>query len=170
MIYRGSWGRVIRLLAHPFPPPPPIPSANCLSFSVFLCVAGPASWRERGRGGERRWAVSYERKKAWSSINRSILFSLHKPETPFTNYHRLNMEWVLQSLFELHVHSCTHWLRPRTPPPPSPYLGSFTRALLVIGPAKIDDISLWPLLFTYPTTHLVPSGWALKWNGFTSVV
>jgi hypothetical protein len=33
------------------------------------------------------------------------------------------------SLFWLHVHSCTHWLRPRNPPPP--HLGSYTRALLV---------------------------------------
>jgi len=33
--------------------------------------------------------------------------------------HRLNMEVDLQSLFGLHVHSCTHWLRPRnsTHPP-----------------------------------------------------
>jgi len=34
----------------------------------------------------------------------------------------------LQSLFELDVHSCTHWLRPRNPTPP--HLGSYTRALL----------------------------------------
>ena len=32
--------------------------------------------------------------------------------------HRLNMELDLQSLFGLHVHSCTLWLRPRNPPPP----------------------------------------------------
>ncbi len=31
---------------------------------------------------------------------------------------RLNMELDLESLFGLHVHSCTHWLRPRTPPAP----------------------------------------------------
>jgi hypothetical protein len=36
--------------------------------------------------------------------------------------HRLNMELDLQSLFGLHcmsrdAHSCTHWLRPRTPLP-----------------------------------------------------
>ncbi len=31
-------------------PPPPIPSASCLSFTFFLCVAGLAYWRERGRG------------------------------------------------------------------------------------------------------------------------
>jgi hypothetical protein len=29
--------------------------------------------------------------------------------------HRLNMEVDLQSLFGLHVHSCTHWLRPLNP-------------------------------------------------------
>ncbi len=35
--------------------------------------------------------------------------------------HRLNMGLDLQSLFGLHVHhmhSCTHWLSPATPPPP----------------------------------------------------
>ncbi len=34
--------------------------------------------------------------------------------------HRLNMELDLQSLFGLHVHSCTHLLRPRKTLPPSP--------------------------------------------------
>ncbi len=38
------------------------------------------------------------------------------------------MELDLQSLFGLRVHSCTHWLRPSTPPPA---LGLYTRALLV---------------------------------------
>jgi hypothetical protein len=28
------------------------------------------------------------------------------------------MELDLQLLFGLHVHSCTHWLRPRKPPSP----------------------------------------------------
>ncbi len=28
-----------------------LPSATCLSFSVFLCVAGRAYWKERGGGG-----------------------------------------------------------------------------------------------------------------------
>ncbi len=32
--------------------------------------------------------------------------------------HRLNMELDLQSFFGLHVHICTHWLRPRHPLPP----------------------------------------------------
>ncbi len=35
-----------------------------------------------------------------------------------------------ESLFRLHAHICTLWLRPRHPPPP-PHLGSYTRALLV---------------------------------------
>ncbi len=39
------------------------------------------------------------------------------------------MKLDLQSLFGLHVHSCTHWLRPRNPLPS--LLGSYTRALLV---------------------------------------
>ncbi len=32
--------------------------------------------------------------------------------------HRLDMELDLQSLFGLHMHSCTHWLRPRNSPLP----------------------------------------------------
>jgi hypothetical protein len=40
----------------------------------------------------------------------------------------LNMEFDLQSLFGLHVHSCTHWLSPRNSPS-HPHLGSYTRAL-----------------------------------------
>ncbi len=54
--------------------------------------------------------------------------------------HMLNMELDVQSLFGHHVHSCTHWLRHATHPPP-PHLGSNTRALLV---SKKDEISLWP--------------------------
>ncbi len=44
--------------------------------------------------------------------------------------HTLNMKLDLQSLFGLHEHSCTHWLRPINIPTP-PHLGSYTRALLV---------------------------------------
>jgi hypothetical protein len=32
--------------------------------------------------------------------------------------HRLNIELDLQSLFELHLHSCSYWLRPPNSPPP----------------------------------------------------
>jgi hypothetical protein len=44
--------------------------------------------------------------------------------------HRLNMELDLQSLFGLHVYSCTDWLRHLNFLPP-PTLDSYTRALLV---------------------------------------
>jgi hypothetical protein len=43
--------------------------------------------------------------------------------------HGLNRELDFQSLFGIHVHSCSHWLRLLIPPPP--HLGSYTRALLV---------------------------------------
>jgi hypothetical protein len=35
--------------------------------------------------------------------------------------HRLNMELDLQSLFGLHVHSCSHCLRPCNSPPPNAF-------------------------------------------------
>ncbi len=54
---------------------------------------------------------------------------------------RLNMELDFQSVFGLHVHSCTHWLRPRNPPP-SPRIWAHIRGRY--WSAKIDDISLWP--------------------------
>jgi hypothetical protein len=50
--------------------------------------------------------------------------------------HRLNMEVDLQSLFGLHVHSCTHWLRPRN-------LGSYTRALLVSQDRRHLFVTPW---------------------------
>ena len=52
--------------------------------------------------------------------------------------HRLNMELDLRSLFGLHVLSCTHWVRPRTLPPPSIWANIRGR----YWSAKIDDISL----------------------------
>ncbi len=51
----------------------PLPSASCLSFSILLCVASRAYWRERG------WSRSqtYDGEKVWSSINHSItLYSI----------------------------------------------------------------------------------------------
>jgi hypothetical protein len=53
------------------------------------------------------------------------------------------MDLDLQSLFGLHVHTCTHWLRPRNPPPPSPRIGTHIRGRY--WSAKIDDISCDPL-------------------------
>jgi hypothetical protein len=51
------------------------------------------------------------------------------------------MELDLQSLFGLHVLSCTHWLRPRNPTPP-PRIWAHIQGRY--WSAKIDDISLWP--------------------------
>ncbi len=39
------------------------------------------------------------------------------------------------------MHSCTHWLRPRKPPPPSRIWAHLRGTSWA---AKIDDISLWP--------------------------
>jgi hypothetical protein len=53
---------------------PPLLSASCPSFSVFLCVAIRAYWRERWRGGAgAEWENHGTARKAWSSINHSIL-------------------------------------------------------------------------------------------------
>jgi hypothetical protein len=61
--------RMIRLLPHPLPP---LTTESCLSFLVFMCVADRASWRDMGgRGGQ--GTESYDREKAWPSINYSIL-------------------------------------------------------------------------------------------------
>ncbi len=48
------------------------------------------------------------------------------------------MELDLQSLFGLHVHSCTHWLRPPQPPP-SPI---WAHVRVRYWSAKLDDNSL----------------------------
>jgi hypothetical protein len=50
------------------------------------------------------------------------------------------MELDLQSLFGLHVHSVTHWLRTRTAPAPPPRIWAHLRGRY--SSAKIDDISL----------------------------
>jgi hypothetical protein len=51
IIYRGpGYLAVVWFGSKPAPFPLPLLSANCLSFSVFLCVFGRAYWQERGRG------------------------------------------------------------------------------------------------------------------------
>jgi len=52
------------------------------------------------------------------------------------------MELDLQSLFGLHVHSSTHWPRPRNPLLPSPSIWAHKRGRC--WSANIDDLSLWP--------------------------
>jgi hypothetical protein len=59
-------------------------------------------------------------------------------------WHRLNIKLDLQSLFGLYVHMCTHWLRPRTPPP---LLDSYTRALLVSQDRRHLSVTPWWLVF-----------------------
>jgi hypothetical protein len=45
----------------------------------------------------------------------TLFFGLSFPiSSRYQQTNRLNTELNLQSLFVLHVHSCTHWLRPRT--------------------------------------------------------
>ncbi len=47
-------------------------------------------------------------------------------------------------LFGLHVHSCSHWLRPRNPSPPLSHNHCIWAHIWVrYWSAKIDDISLW---------------------------
>ncbi len=63
------------------------------------------------------------------------LFSSNKVR-PKVKY--LNMELCFQSFFGLHVHSCTHWLNPTTPPLPRIWAHIRGR----YWSANIDDISL----------------------------
>ncbi len=59
---------------------PPLPSASCPCFSVFLGVSGRA-YTDGREGGGGRGAKSYVGEKAWSSINHSILFDSPPPHT-----------------------------------------------------------------------------------------
>jgi hypothetical protein len=79
--------RMIWLLPHPFPL---FPSASCLSFSVFLCIAGQRlPTGEDGEGVEDE-PNSYDGEKTWSFVNHSIL-------SDFTS---------LCVFFNLHVSEC----------------------------------------------------------------
>ncbi len=60
---------MIRLYARPLPP---LSSANCLAFSVFLCAASPGYWRERGGRGW-AWSRIIGPQENLASINRPIL-------------------------------------------------------------------------------------------------
>ncbi len=93
-------------MVHSHTPPPPLPLANCLSFSVFLCLAGRAYCQERGGGG-RRGAISYNRKKAWPCINHSI-FSVRG----------LRRELCVRSVVLYGMFISATWTR--APPPLSP--------------------------------------------------
>ncbi len=80
-----------------------LPSSPCFVFAnnKFFIGLGEGGKRitrsSRGRGTSRKETLSTERRYIGCA-------------------HRLNMELDLQSLFGLHVHSSTHWLRPRNSP------------------------------------------------------
>jgi hypothetical protein len=61
---------MICLLPHPIPP---LTSASCLSFLVFLCVAAVELTVGSGGAGVGGGAKSHDGEKAWSSTNHSIL-------------------------------------------------------------------------------------------------
>ncbi len=65
------------------------------------------------------------------------------------------MEFDLQSLFGLHVHSCTRWPRSRNPP----HLGSFTRSVLVCQDRR--HLFVTPLARNPPAYDPDFIGWTL---------
>ncbi len=73
---RLSWDRKIRLLPHPFPPPP-ISLQQDISLSQSSCVSPLELSDWSGRQGGGRGAESINGEKTWSSINHSILSDLH---------------------------------------------------------------------------------------------
>ncbi len=109
---------------------PSLLSASCLSFSVFLCVAGRACWRERGGGGE-GVPKSYDSEKDWSSINHSILYGLD----PGAKSHNGEKAWSSIN------HSILYGLYPR---------GGLYEATLLVCPTHggFDHLSLDPKLQT----------------------
>jgi hypothetical protein len=73
MNYRGP-GFLAVVRSGSSPTPTPFSSATCLCFSVFLCVASRAYWRNKGGG---RGVKSYDCEEAWSSIHHSTLNTFH---------------------------------------------------------------------------------------------
>ncbi len=94
----------------PRPSSPPLLSANCLSFSVFLCVVPVELTDERGVGGG-RGAKLYDSENAWFSINhlklsKNLIVQMHHP-VPCTLYyivqilHDFTFEYLNFPLFQL---------------------------------------------------------------------
>ncbi len=124
-----SCGRMIRLHARHFPPPPPLLflSAKCLSFSVFLCVAGTAygrSWNSE-RDSMRSCAVkslfktgfrSHQRDQSyWLSylLWQKLVFALQIGDHIFLNFNsgvgegRLTWAWASMNYLILSsLHCC----------------------------------------------------------------
>jgi hypothetical protein len=85
---------MIRLLAHPLPTPH-LPYASCLSFSVFLCVAGRASTDGREGVGEEPNHTTAERKTDPLEIIQYSLI-LYKP----CHVHDVLKLWVPSQLVQ----------------------------------------------------------------------
>jgi hypothetical protein len=73
--------------------------------------------------------------------------------------HRLNIKLNLQSLYGLHVHSCTYWLRPHSPPPPLGLIGAIG---LFVTPC--------PLQCMHSANHRVHTEWQLPLSGVHSIM
>jgi hypothetical protein len=88
------------------------------------------------------------------SYTRALLVSQDRRHlfvtSSFTLSHRLNTELGSPKFIWAPAYSCTHWLRPRNPPPL--FLGSYTRALLVS-----QDLFVTPC-FTMSKSFFRPPG------------
>jgi hypothetical protein len=74
MIYRGPGFLAVAFFGpKPTPFPPPLPSASCLFLSLPVCSRSSLLAGEVGGGARGTEAYDRDRKKALSSINRSIL-------------------------------------------------------------------------------------------------
>ncbi len=72
-----------------------------------------------------------------------VLDKLRAPHAISLNLSHIKLD--LLSLFGLHAHSCTHWLRPRNSP--NPLIWAHIRGRYWL--ANIVDISLWPPVLSY---------------------
>ncbi len=91
-----------------------------LSWKIHISVSALSSRMNRRRSTEKATSVNQEQTTTIDcSIRTDFLKSALDNRQPITNNynHRLNMELDLQSLFVLHVHSCTLcWDNPLSPP------------------------------------------------------
>ncbi len=87
----------------------------------------------------------------YKNFSKNILFFKSRIAIHFTLdfHHRLNMEIskVFLGSISLDVHSCTHWMRPRNPPPPCIWT-RITRALLVRKDRRYLFVTPWPPWWT----------------------
>ncbi len=94
MIYMGTGFPSSQDLAPP-PAPPPLPSASCLSFSVFLSVVASSSLLTKGEQSEGGGAKLYSGEKAWSSaIIQYTVFILHITVLSSFNRNRLKSKLI----------------------------------------------------------------------------